>query len=215
MTNRAGVLLLCAAALSAGAQRGSGYSTGSVALSRRVEAVYLAAHASDTAGGVHWFQVVVLWRGQPDWPTFIGAPPRRDGGGGHDTTGVAEAVRQYNAARKAALMDDAVFFGGQRGRIAYFARLDSARRSLTVLDRVIRVPPRDSALVVLVDRVDQDGGPRVIEALVVDGRYPAPVEPRHWQSGDTLFTIRVPDRTRTNLEDVLSRDTRSRTFWSP
>jgi hypothetical protein len=55
----------------------------------------------------------------------------------------------------------------------------------------------------------------VIEAMVVDGRFPAPSEPRHWQSGDTLFTIRVPDRTQINLENVLSRDTRSRAFWAP
>jgi len=120
--------------------------------------MYLAARVNDTTGSTHWFQVVLLWRGQPDWASMTGVAARSDGTRDRDTTGLGEALRQYHAARKAALMDDAVFLGGQRGPIAYTARLDSARRNLTVLGRTLRVPARDSALVVLVDRVDHVGG---------------------------------------------------------
>jgi hypothetical protein len=127
---------------------------------------------------------------------------------------MTRALTDFNAAQKAALMTDAMFLGGYSRGVAYYAELDSARTALKILNRSFRVPPRDSALIVLVDRTDGVGGvPTVTRTVVVDGRFPAPPTPKTWTSGDTIFTIRVPDRGLENLLMVLQRDPAAAAFW--
>jgi hypothetical protein len=200
--------LLIASSADLAAQRGGGYSAGSSGLSPRSEVTYLKAHKTDAAGTTHWFQLLILWRGQPGW---AGIDSNRTL---PDTSAMARALGNYNAAHKAALMNDAMFLGGYSRGVAYYAELDSARTTLKILNRSFRVPPRDSALIVLVDRTDGVGGvPTVTRTVVVDGRFPEPPTPKTWTSGDTIFTIRVPDRDQENLLMVLQRDPAVAAFW--
>jgi hypothetical protein len=187
------------------AQSGSGYGTGNHGLSARVEATYLQADLSDGSRTTRWIQFVVLWRGQADWS----APNMSV-----DTAAQRHATEHYHTARKAALLADAVFLGGQTGAVSYFAEVDSARTTLTILGQRFRLPPRDSALIVLVDRVDRVGGdPVVAGSTVVDARLPDASPTRTWTSGDTTFTIRSRNDVRNNLETILLRDRTVGAFW--
>ncbi|HKO16164.1 MAG TPA: hypothetical protein VJU87_07990 [Gemmatimonadaceae bacterium] len=111
-------------------------------------------------------------------------------------------------------MSDGFLMGGQLGTISYFAQLDSGRTTLTILGRSFPLPTADSALVVLVDRADGVGGaPTIAGTAVIDGRFPADPVPKTWTSGDTIFTIRVPDRGNENLRMVLGRNPMAAAFW--
>jgi hypothetical protein len=200
--------LLIAASANLVAQRGSGYSGGGTSLSPTTEVSYLRARRTDSAGTVSWFQLLILWRGQAGWSTID------SGRALPDAAARDRAHASYEAARKAAAMNDAIFLGAYSRGIAYYAEVDSSRTRVKIFDQSFRVPPRDSALVVLVDRTDGVGGePTVARTVVVDGRFPASPLPKTWTSGDTIFTIRVPDRDHENLLMVLARDPAVAAFW--
>jgi hypothetical protein len=199
---------LIASSAGLAAQREGGHSGGTSELSARTEVTYLKVHKTDSAGTTYWFQLLILWRGQPGWAGIDSSRTLRD------TSAMARALANYNAAQKAALLTDAMFLGGYSRGVAYFAELDSARTTVKILNHSFRVPPRDSALIVLVDRTDGIGGvPTVTRTVVVDGRFPTPPTPKTWTSGDTIFTIRVPDRDQANLLMVLQRDPAVAAFW--
>jgi len=204
-----GACLLIAGAADLVAQRGGGgYSAGGTGLSPTTEVSYVKAQRADSAGTVHWFQVLILWRGQPAWAVMdldraLPEASARD-----------RALASYHAARKAAAMNDAIFLGAYSRGVSYVAEVDSARTTVKVLSQSFRVPARDSALIVLVDRTDAVGGePTVARTIVVDGRFPTPPLPKTWTSGDTTFTVRAPSRDRENLLMVLQRDPVVDAFW--
>jgi hypothetical protein len=195
-------LLLIAGSADLSAQHGVGFSASTTTVPPRTEVSYVKANQEDARGTTHWFQLLILWRGQPGWSDLKSSIPLPD------STARVRALANYDLARKTALMRDAIFLGGNARGIGYYAELDSARTVVTILDHSYRIPPRDSALIVLVDRIDGVGGmPTVTGTAIVDGRFPTPQTPKTWTSGDTVFTIRVPDRQQENMLMVLQRDT--------
>src|SRR5687767_523468 len=106
--------LLIASSADLAAQRGGSYSAGSSGLSPGTEVTYLKAHKTDAAGTTHWFQLLILWRGQPGWAGIGSNRTLRD------TSAMARALANYNAAHKAALMNDAMFLGGYSRGVAYY-----------------------------------------------------------------------------------------------
>jgi hypothetical protein len=182
--------------------QGSGYSTGSIELSPRVSTSYLSASLREASRETRWLQFVVLWRGQSGWS---------GGRRGLDTATLRRAQAEYNTARKAALARDGLFVGGQSGGVAYTAEADSARRTLTVLGQRFSIPRGDSALIVMVDRIDGVGGDPIVAATrVVESRLPDVPAERTWTSGDTTFIVRPrgrePGSDRLNIEAMLGRD---------
>lgn len=190
--------LLLALGPALGAQA-TGYSSGGTTLSPQVAASYLEASARDAAVESRWLRVVVLWRGQSDWSR---------GGGGFDGAKMRAASGQYNTARRTASGRDGMLLGGLRGSVSYTAELDSTRTALTVLEQRFSVPHGDSALVVMVDRIDGVGGDPVIAgAKVVESRLPDGPAEQTWTHGDTTFTVHARGRDdRTDIETVLGRD---------
>ncbi len=189
--------------------QGSGYSTGGIELSPRVSTSYLAATLTDASRETRWLQFVVLWRGQSGWSR---------GQRGLDTAMLRRAETEYNTARRAALGRDGLFVGGQSGGVAYTAEADSARRTLTVLGQRFSIPRSDSALIVMVDRIDGVGGDPIVAATtVVESRLPDLPAERTWTSGDTTFIVRPrgrgPESDRANIEAVLGRDSTVAAFW--
>jgi hypothetical protein len=189
--------------------QGSGYSSGGTELSSRVSTSYLAASLTEASRETRWLQFVVLWRGQSGWS---------QGRQRLDTAMLRKAQTAYNTARHAALARDGVFIGGQSGGVAYTAEADSARVTLTVLGQRFSIPRRDSALIVMVDRIDGVGGdPIVAGTRVVESRLPEVPAERTWTSGDTTFIVRPRGREtgsdRANIESVLERDSTVAAFW--
>jgi len=180
----AALALLASVASPAGAQMSSGSSGGGQTISPRVEASYSHSRV-DSAGHVaSWMQYMILWRGQAGWTS----------GRMLDPVASAEGQRAYKQAQLAAAAADRSFFGGG-GATPYWGEIDRQSRRLYLLGQEYAIPGRDSALVVLIDRIDNVGGPAVvIGAAVVDGRLPPEVDTKTWVSGDTTFMVR-PSRS--------------------
>ena len=198
---------MCGATVAAqtGGEYGDGYSTSAGNLSPRVEMAYLERHRRDTSGSARWIQVVVLWRGQPGWAAPTGA---------RDTVALRAATDEYRRAEASAILANGVVLGGQAGAVAYLAQVDSGRTAVTVLGQRFALPPRDSALIVLVDRIDGSGGrPAVVGTAVVDGRLPNPPPTRMWTSGDTIFTVNQRNDLDEGREAILLRDLKVAAFW--
>ncbi len=156
----------------------TGHESAGITLTSRVECGYLARDSGSGATERHWLVALVLWRGQAGWHQ---RQQRR-----------AEASRASSAVRAAVrATEDAgrQFLGGQSGGSVYAAAYDDD--SLYVLGRSYLLPSGDSALVVMVDRVDSAGGaPTVLGTANIDARLAPEFWTRHWASGDTLFIIR-------------------------
>lgn len=77
--------------------------------------------------------------------------------------------------------------------------------SLFVLDRSFVVPPRDSALVVLMDSVwTPTHAPRIVGVATIPSLMePVPADKR-WVSGDTTFWVRVRPKGGGIPESILS-----------
>jgi hypothetical protein len=142
----------------------------------------------DSAGNrTDWMQYFILWRGQPGWQSASAA----------NDADQAAALREYEAARVAAVVANRGFFGSG-GAAPYWGEIDNRNQRLYLLGQEFALPPRGSALVVLIDRIDRVGGaPIVIGSAVIDGQLPPEVRSRTWTSGDTTFTIR-PSRSGTD-----------------
>jgi hypothetical protein len=138
---------------------------------------------------------VVLWRGAAGWATS----PSRD-------TALARAAADHRAALEdSARRADAVFGGGQAGRLLRTVRADerSGRITLTLRDVLNRgggrspsrfttgtrlmasIPAAESgsAMVVFVDHADAVGGPPVLLARRSRGGHPAPARRRSRRGG--------------------------------
>jgi hypothetical protein len=173
---------LCASGLAAtaGAQMSSGSSGGGMSLSSRVTISYQQANVDSAGKRMDWMQFVILWRGQPGW----------ESGRALNETQRAAGRRAYEQARIAAAVADRSFLGGG-GAIPFWAELDRTARRLYVLGREFEIPERGSALVVIIDRIDEIGGPpTVVGSAVIDGQLPEEVRSKTWTSGDTTFMVR-------------------------
>jgi hypothetical protein len=102
-----------------------------------------------------------------------------------------ESERVYREASAAATLAGHSFMGGYTGHGAYWAELDRDGNTLYVLGRPYALPPQDSTLVILVDRVDRVGGePFVLGSAVINGHMSSEFETKTWTSGDTTFMVR-------------------------
>ena len=180
------------------AQASSGYRTGSFHLSSTVDVTYLEADRTDGSHQTRWIQVAVLWRGKPGW-----ASPSRP----PDPAANRQTIDAYRHAQATAVLANAIVLGGQASGVAFLAEVDSTRSAITVLGQRLLLPPRDSALVVLIDRSDRrDGDPVVVGAVTVDGRLPDQAATHTWRSGDTLFVVSPRDDVATYLAALLRRE---------
>lgn len=188
-----------------GGEYGDGYSSGTGNLSSRVQMAYLERHGREASRSTRWMQVVVLWRGQPSWAAPTGAL---------DAVALRAATDEYRRAEASAIVANAVVLGGQAGAVAYLAQVDSGRTAVTVLGQRFALPPRDSALIVMVDRIDGSGGrPAIVGTAVVDGRLPDLPPTRMWTSGDTIFTVHQRNGLDEGREAILLRDRKVAAFW--
>jgi len=170
----------CLAFSRADAQTSSGTSGGGMTLSSRVSIDYQEANVDSAGKRTDWMQIVVLWRGQPGWQSGAGA------------TSVQRAAgnQVYEQARVAAAVANRGF-SGSGGPYPHWTEIDRSNGRLYVLGREFDIPPRGSALIVIVDRVDGIGGPpMVIGSAVIDGTLPEDVRGKTWTSGDTTFMVR-------------------------
>lgn len=175
-------LLLVAAGTPAMAQSQGGSSGGTHSLSDRVDVAYQQKYLETPAEGrTDWMQFIVLWRGQPGWRMLRGITPEER----------AESERVYRQASAAATLAGHSIMGGYAGRAAYWAEVDHDDNVMFVLGKSYPIPPKDSTLVILVDRVDHVGGePYVVGAAVINGHMSSEFEAKTWTSGDTTFMVR-------------------------
>jgi hypothetical protein len=162
----------------------TGRESGGITLTSRVECGFLAHHAGAGAAEQNSLVALVLWRGQEGW---------------RDRATASDIHRAYRAAMRAAEDADRRFMGGQEGGIVFAAAFDED--SLYVLDHSYALPRGDSALVVMVDRIDSIGGiPAVIATAAIHARLGAEFWTKQWSSGDTLVVIHSRQRGRILLE---------------
>jgi hypothetical protein len=165
----------------------TGHEGGGITLTSRVECGYLDRYSGSRATEQHWLVALVLWRGQAGWHQR--QQPRAE---------ASDARRAYRAALRTAEDAGRGFVGGQSGGIVYAAAYDSD--SLYVLDHSYPLPSGDSALVVMVDRVDSVGGnPAVVGTANIEARLAPEFRTKQWVSGDTLFIIRPRETERTRI----------------
>jgi hypothetical protein len=113
---------------------------------------------------------IVLWRAQPEWC-------RRPCSRGDGTDPDSMQARQREAEARGNR-----FAGSAGGGLVYGVEIDDRRSLLTVLDQTARFGIPDSATVVLVDRIDEVGGPPTvvrifrIPALIATDSIAAPRE---------------------------------------
>ena len=170
----------------------TGRGSAGAALTARVECSYLHRHSGAGTTEQHWLTAVVLWRGQPGWRDRI--------------VSSEAAHRPYRLAARAAEDAGRQFVGGQSGGVVYSAAFDDD--SLYVLGRSYPLPHGDSALVIMVDRIDSVGGdPSILATANITASLPAEFWTRQWRSGDTLFTI-LPREPQRLLLDALRRSPR-------
>ena len=145
------LLFVCAAAASAQSHRGSGISGDA-----------FGEHVSIEFIREHWgppdsvrLAAVVLWRGSSDWALS------------HGPVESAQARAAMDSARR-----DANRRGVQAGGTITVAgnawvEYDDRSRTLSVLQHTYRAPASDSALVLLVDRVDHVGGDPLVASMLL------------------------------------------------
>ena len=93
-------------------------------------------------------------------------------------------------------MDAARAASRKLGR-SYLGEIDAGRyhhieydqQHLWVLDQEFVLPHRDSALVVMIDGVDDPGGPRIADHAYIAAAMPEKFWTKSWTSGDTTFTV--------------------------
>ena len=145
------LLVVCAPAASAQSHRGSGISGGT--LGERVSLEFVREHRGPP-DSVR-LAAAVLWRGNSDWALS------------HGPAESAQARAAMDSAQR-----DASRRGVQAGGTITVAanawvEYDDRARTLSVLRRTYTVPPSDSALVLLVDRVDHIGGEPLVASMVL------------------------------------------------
>jgi hypothetical protein len=180
------------------AQSSGGSSGGTHSLSDRVDVTYQQRYIQTPADGrTDWMQYIILWRGQPGWRAFRGVTPEER----------AQSERTYREASAAATLANHSIVGGYAGRGAYWAEVDRDANTLTLLGKAYRIPPKDSTLVILVDRVDEVGGEAfVVGSAVINGHMSSEFETKTWTSGDTTFMVRPSKNGLDVFLDNLKKD---------
>ena len=104
--------------------------------------------------------------------------------------------------------------GAQVGKVIYGAIHDPGGRWVQILGKRWTLPLRDSALVVLVDRIDDVGGPPIIVAhRFIESSLPANLFWYNTESRDTSHSLLPPGLVRSALLELLSRSATIREFW--
>jgi hypothetical protein len=174
-------LLVVTASAPAVAQTSGGTSGGTHSLSDRVDITYQQKYLQTPSDGrTDWMHFVVLWRGQPGWRTSRGVSPEER----------SESERAYREASASAALAGHSIMGGYAGRAIYFSELDHDGNTISILGRAYQLPPKDSTLIILVDRVDHIGGePFIVGSAVIDGHISSELQTKTWTSGDTTFMV--------------------------
>jgi hypothetical protein len=125
---------------------------------------------------------VLLWRGQPEWTRLNPSNDAR-------TQGNANIAEQRRALGARGWQVAGLLGAGEP--MIYGFSTDGSR--LLILGREFDVP-RDSAIVVMVDRQDGIGGPPMIAGVAyVRDSVPVNLWPRYWTRADTLLSIASTD----------------------
>jgi hypothetical protein len=181
-----------------------GCENGGFDLSPRVHIDYSTSCTDSLGSQQVWLRLAILWRGQPAW-----RPLARD-----DTVSTTSAAREFHRRALDALAAGGQWNGSQIGTLVYGSIHDPGGTWVEILGQRWAVPQRDSALVVLVDRVDSVGGPPfVLEAQRISSMLPSDILLRTWVSGDTTFTLKPRGSVQSALRALLSRLTTIREFW--
>jgi hypothetical protein len=191
-------LLLIIVTTPATAQSRSGSSGGTHTLSDKVDITYQQSYSESSPGArTDWMRFIVLWRGQPGWRTSRGMSPEER----------SELEHEYRQASAAATLANHSIMGGYSGHAAYWAELDREADMLYVLGKPFAIPPKDSTLVILVDRVDHVGGePFVVGSAVIYGHMSSEFETKTWTSGDTTFMVRPSSNGLDVFLETLKKD---------
>jgi hypothetical protein len=196
MLTRIVIFAICIVATTARAQ--TGMNTGGCTVGPGFECKLVGAHDGSGPAERQWVRAIVLWR--------LDSSNRDDS---HDTSRVRETTHRFQAASAAAQDSGRLFIGGANGSHMWSASITwgamrRTRDTLFVLGRQFEIPPRDSALVVMVDGDDgvADRPPRLIGTAWIGAELDSGYWPKHWASGDTAFTI-MPRRGNSILRDSL------------
>jgi hypothetical protein len=181
-----------------------GGENGGFALSPQVAITYSTSYTDSLGARKVWLQLAILWRGQPAWQTLAN----------DDTVATTSADREFHRRALEAHAAGGQWSGAQIGTIVYGAIHDPRGAWVEILGQRWTLPRHDSALVVLVDRVDGVGGaPIVLEVLRIPSVLPSDILSRTWVSGDTTFTVRPRGSVQNALRALLSRPPSLREFW--
>lgn len=177
------------------AQGSGGFGTAGGSLSPSVMYDYAYGEVGQGAARVSSLRAVILWRGRPTWNGELST----------DTTAQRIAHRTYRARVDSAENAQGMFVGGQRGLITYGGELDRDRNSFHLLGKTYEIPLRDSAIVLMVDRVDSPGGPPFVAGVAyIDAHLPDAFWTKSWSSGDTTFIVHAGSGSHA-LETALQR----------
>lgn len=178
------VLLLAAFFRSpASAQAGGG--SGSCSVGPGFQCSEITASTGNGLDKRNWVRAVILWRYDS-----------RVRGERRDTMATRLAAQRHREVRRAAEDSGHTALGGSVGDRWWIATYKhrpgmAPEDTLFVLGARLPIPLSDSALVVMVDGLNDDTGTSV---LVGTAWMPAELEagywPRHWTSGDTTFMVR-------------------------
>ena len=181
-----GMLALLAGPMAA--QSGGGSSC-CQSVTSRVQGGTMTLHEGQGRDRREWLQAVVLWR----------ASDRIGDGYSSDVAPLIERARR--TAQFASAEAGRQFLGGFYSNGFHYADYSADRRRLWVLGREYALPERDSALVVMVDRVDGVGGPVVIAGYAyMTAQLPERYWLKSWMSGDTTFMVHPRDQQHLLLE---------------
>lgn len=139
-----------------------------------------------------WLSVIVLWR----------SATVQNGGTDHadaltqERTRAAATVASHQAGRDQ--------FGGVFGGDTYqYAELSRRENRLWVLGQEYHIPVRDSAIVVMVDGIDQPAGSSVVGVAYIPAEMPDGYWSKMWTSGDTTFMVHPSRNSGAMLETAL------------
>ena len=178
--------------------------SGLVNLNSRVDVNYATRVTDPASGRRAWLQLAILWRGQPAWRAVAY----------DDSIATRSAEREYQRRGLDAIAVGGQWAGTQVGRVVFGAIYDPGGRWVQILGKRWTLPPGDSALVVLVDRIDSVGGPpMIVEGLFIESSLPANLFWYNTELRDTSLSLRRSGSVRDALRELLSRTATIREFW--
>ena len=178
--------------------------SGSFYLNPRVNVTYSTRVTEPRGDRRAWLKLAILWRGQPTWRTDAY----------DDSIATVRAELEFDRKAHDAIAVGGWWAGAQVGKVIYGAIHDREGRWVQILGKRWSLPLRDSALVILVDRIDGVGGsPIIVEHRLIESSLPANVFGYNTTSRDTLHSLRPPASVRSALLELLSRSPTIREFW--